>query len=202
MYRDKAKNSGFSLIEVLVAIVILAAAVAPILTSLVLSSRANAKSDELLHTQLAVQSVVEQLMAEGFMDYTIFNPENRNGTLESKNFPGNIVEFSSHEDAQDYHPWDLISKTITIKLGEYDNGIKVFAYPCVASTDESVIASHGVQSVDNLYNVIVTDGEIESVDYKDGKVTITNDTVTVSTKISSSDTRASAADTGEGNTDG
>ncbi len=58
-------NQGFSLIEVLVAIVILAAFVVPTCSALVLSARMNAKTQALMQAQLDVSSAVETLMAEG-----------------------------------------------------------------------------------------------------------------------------------------
>lgn len=58
-------DEGFTLVELLVSIVILAAIVIPTCTSLVLSYRMNAKSKEMLQAQLAVSSAVEKLMAEG-----------------------------------------------------------------------------------------------------------------------------------------
>lgn len=58
-------NEGFTLVELLVSIVILAAVVIPTCTSLVLSYRLNAKTDELTKAQLAVSSTVETLMAKG-----------------------------------------------------------------------------------------------------------------------------------------
>ena len=61
----KKNNGGFSLIEVLVAIVILAAVVIPTCSALVLSHRLNAETDKLMKAQLAVSSAVETLMAEG-----------------------------------------------------------------------------------------------------------------------------------------
>lgn len=61
----KKYNEGFTLVEMLVSIVILAAIVIPTCTSLVLSYRMNAKTDEMLQAQLAVSSTVETLMAEG-----------------------------------------------------------------------------------------------------------------------------------------
>lgn len=61
----KKHNEGFSLIEVMLAIVILAAIVVPTCTSLVLSYRMNAKTEQLMKAQLAVSSTVEQLMSEG-----------------------------------------------------------------------------------------------------------------------------------------
>lgn len=64
----KKHNEGFSLVEVLVAIVILAAFTIPTCASLVLSYRMNAKANEMLKAQLAVSSAVEQLMATGLTE--------------------------------------------------------------------------------------------------------------------------------------
>lgn len=62
----KQKNdAGFSLIEVLVAITLLAAIVVPTCSSLIMSFRMNAKTEKMLQAQLAVSSAVETLMAEG-----------------------------------------------------------------------------------------------------------------------------------------
>lgn len=58
-------NDGFTLVELLVSIVILAAIVLPTCTSLVLSYRLNAKTEKMMQAQLAVSSTVEKLMAEG-----------------------------------------------------------------------------------------------------------------------------------------
>jgi prepilin-type N-terminal cleavage/methylation domain-containing protein len=61
----KKHDEGFSLVELLVSIVILAAIVLPTCTSLVLSYRLNAKSRDMMQAQLAVSSTVETLMAQG-----------------------------------------------------------------------------------------------------------------------------------------
>lgn len=62
----KRKNdAGYSLIEVLVAITILAAVVLPTCSALVLGIQMNEKTDRLMRAQLAVSSAVETLMAEG-----------------------------------------------------------------------------------------------------------------------------------------
>ncbi|MBQ8834986.1 MAG: prepilin-type N-terminal cleavage/methylation domain-containing protein [Oscillospiraceae bacterium] len=58
-------NGGYSLIEVLVAIVLLGIFVAPTCSSLVMGYRMNSKADQLMQAQLAVSSAVETLMAEG-----------------------------------------------------------------------------------------------------------------------------------------
>ena len=62
---ESKHDAGFSLIEVLVASVILAAIVIPTCSSLVLSHKMNAKTEELMQAQLDVSSAVETLMAEG-----------------------------------------------------------------------------------------------------------------------------------------
>ena len=61
-------DGGFSLIEVVLAMVILALIVVPTCTSLVLSFRVNAKSEAMLQAQLVVSSAVEQLMAKKIND--------------------------------------------------------------------------------------------------------------------------------------
>jgi prepilin-type N-terminal cleavage/methylation domain-containing protein len=62
------QDGGFSLIEVVLAMVILALIVVPTCSSLVLSYRVNAKADAMLQAQLAVSSAVEQLMAKKIND--------------------------------------------------------------------------------------------------------------------------------------
>lgn len=61
----KKHNEGFSLVEVLVAMAILAMIVIPTCSGIVMAFRMNAKSEELMQAQLAVSSAVETLMAEG-----------------------------------------------------------------------------------------------------------------------------------------
>ncbi len=58
-------DQGFSLVEILVAIVILAAFVVPTCSALVLTAKMNEKTDDMMKAQLAVSSAVETLMAEG-----------------------------------------------------------------------------------------------------------------------------------------
>lgn len=59
------RNEGFTLLETLIAIVVLGLVVVPTCSSMLVSFRMNAKTDQLLHDQLAVSSAVETLMAEG-----------------------------------------------------------------------------------------------------------------------------------------
>ena len=61
----KKYNEGFSLVESLVAIAVLALIVIPCCSGIVMAFRMNAKADQLMQAQLAVSSAVETLMAEG-----------------------------------------------------------------------------------------------------------------------------------------
>lgn len=67
----KKHNAGYSLIETLVAIVVLGLIVVPTCTGMVMSFRINAKTEELMQAQLAVSSAVETLMAEGINNTSI-----------------------------------------------------------------------------------------------------------------------------------
>ena len=69
-------DEGFSLIEILVAIVILAAFVVPICSSLVMTNEMNNRTDALMQAQLDVSSAVEMLMAEGIPNNTPKTEEN------------------------------------------------------------------------------------------------------------------------------
>ena len=58
-------NGGFSLVEILVAMAILASVVIPVCSSMVLAVRVNARAEEMLEARLAVSSAVEEMMAQG-----------------------------------------------------------------------------------------------------------------------------------------
>lgn len=63
----KKHNEGFSLVEIMISIVVLAAMVVPTCTALVLAVKMNDDAQLLMQEQLTVSSVVEQLMAEGIV---------------------------------------------------------------------------------------------------------------------------------------
>lgn len=61
----KKHDEGFSLVEVLVAIVLLAAFVVPTCSALTMAARMNGRTEELMQAQLDVSSAVEMLLARG-----------------------------------------------------------------------------------------------------------------------------------------
>lgn len=63
------KNGGYTLIETMIAIVILAIIVVPTGSSIVLSYKINAKTEQLLDAQLKLTSAVEYLKFHGYEDY-------------------------------------------------------------------------------------------------------------------------------------
>jgi len=110
-------NQGFSLIEVLVAIVILAAFVVPTCSALVLSARMNAKTQALMQAQLDVSSAVETLMAEGI-------PSNTPNTLAGDDygkvgtkdrFP-NVIISVTQENEKPWYSVEVISNDGLIKI--------------------------------------------------------------------------------------
>ena len=97
----KAKhNGGFSLIEVLIAMVILAMIVVPTCTALVMSTKINAKTEALTQAQLAVSSAVETLMSKG-IDPSLFN-NGETKIVDETSFPGLTVTVES-VDGQAYY---------------------------------------------------------------------------------------------------
>ena len=88
----KQSNGGFSLVEVLVAIMVLSAIVIPVCSSILLSVRVNTKANDILQNRVAVSSAVETLMAQG-----ITHPSDRYDIVivdgsEQDLFPGVTVE--------------------------------------------------------------------------------------------------------------
>ena len=73
------RNEGFTLLETLIAIVVLGLVVVPTCSSMLVSFRMNAKTDQLLQDQLAVSSAVETLLSRGIMkesdDYGWYDDE-------------------------------------------------------------------------------------------------------------------------------
>lgn len=100
-------NAGYSLVETVVAIAILAIIVTPISTGMVLAFKMNAKTEQLMQAELAVSSAVETLMAEGItaksLEYDKLSGTDRFSDVtvitskENENDPYYIVEVA-HEN--------------------------------------------------------------------------------------------------------
>ena len=60
---EQLNNEGFSLVELLIAIVILSIIVVPLLHSFVTSARTNAKSRNTMHATAIAEDVMEQFEA-------------------------------------------------------------------------------------------------------------------------------------------
>ncbi|MEG2093905.1 MAG: type II secretion system protein [Lachnospiraceae bacterium] len=65
----KHKNAGFSLVEILVSVVILAIIVGPLLHSFVTAARVNSKARSSMQASAAAQNIMEQLKSEDITDF-------------------------------------------------------------------------------------------------------------------------------------
>lgn len=108
----KQNNLGFSLIETLVAMAILAAFSVSICTCMLLSLRMNGKTESLMQEQMAVSSAVEALMATGV-----------NGNEYS--FDGVTVTVAAAADGKPYYDVTVKSAggnvTVTTQIREAAN---------------------------------------------------------------------------------
>lgn len=91
----KRKNeAGFSMIEILAAMALLAVIIIPVCTSLVLSLRINAKADAVMQARFAVSSAVEELMAKGYSD------ENADAVTDKYDVNITVTETVSEPDGE------------------------------------------------------------------------------------------------------
>lgn len=117
------RNGGFSLVEVLVAIVLLGATIVPISTALVTSIKINDKTESMLQAQLDVSSAVEHLMASGItgasVEYDIVDgadmfPEVKISTAQVAEEDGAIAPYYSVTVTSND---DLVTVTTFIRKG-------------------------------------------------------------------------------------
>lgn len=123
----KKHNEGFSLVETLVAIVLLSIMVIPTCSGMVMAYRMNAKTDEMMHAQLAVSSAVETLMAEGItgesnFEYDIVKKTENGETVTTDRFPDVKVQTTKSEDGLTYTVTvvdndGMVEVTTTIRKG-------------------------------------------------------------------------------------
>ena len=124
----KAKhNGGFSLIEVLIAMVILAMIVVPTCTALVMSTKINAKTEALTQAQLAVSSAVETLMSKG-IDSDKLGDE-KNNFVYGESFPGLTVTVAPVYEQDDASETQLPYYEVTVTYSaEGDELAKVVTF--------------------------------------------------------------------------
>lgn len=103
-------NEGFTLVEVLVAIVILGIFVVPTCSSLVLSLQMNNKADQMLKAQLAVSSALEEMKAEG-IDKTQVTLA-ADGTGSYGNFDNVKAVVTKEETGNPYYKVTVTSDTV------------------------------------------------------------------------------------------
>ena len=120
-------EAGFSLIEVLVAISILAVVVLPICSALVLSVRMNERTDVLMHDQLAVSSAVETLMAEGIPTGTPATAADGDygKNAAADRFPDVVIQVSPVKDLLDNTLYYNVSITSNDKLVAVTTSVQV-----------------------------------------------------------------------------
>ena len=116
---QKKYDEGFSLIEILVAIVILAAFVVPICSALLMTNEMNNRTDALMQAQLDVSSAVEMLMAEGIPVGTDDTDDYRASVL----FPN--VKIAVEQDGS--NPWFCVTVTSTDELVKVETTVRAVA---------------------------------------------------------------------------
>lgn len=109
----KKHDEGFSLVEVLVAIVLLAAFVVPTCSALTMAARMNGRTEELMQAQLDVSSAVETLMAEGissaYLALAVQNGDSPYEIIDKVKYSGTIVKITAivktNGENQTTEPW-------------------------------------------------------------------------------------------------
>ena len=99
-------NAGYSLVEVVVAIAILALIIVPVSTGMVTAFKMNAKAEQLMQAELAVSSAVESLMAKGIDGKPIAAEE----------YPGVTIKTDLSDDGLYY---EVTVKSDTVEVTTY-----------------------------------------------------------------------------------
>lgn len=104
-------NAGYSLVETVVAIAILAIIVTPISTGMVLAFKMNAKTEQLMQAELAVSSAVETLMAEGITGAKDIYDVNADGT---DRFLDVTVKTSKENENDPYYKVEVTHEKLSV----------------------------------------------------------------------------------------
>ena len=103
-------NAGYSLVEVVVAIAILALIIVPVSTGMVTAFKMNAKAEQLMQAELAVSSAEESLMAKGIKGKPIADNE----------YPGVTVTITNPtEDDEEITYYEVTVKSDTVEVTTY-----------------------------------------------------------------------------------
>lgn len=121
----QTQNAGFSLIEVLIAIVVLGILVVPFSTGLQMAIQINARADDMLQAQLDVSSAVETLMANG-IDPIMADPDHEKyaETLNAykDSFPNVTLSIQAEGEGDAFEGWFHV----TVASADKDlSGVKV-----------------------------------------------------------------------------
>lgn len=115
MKTKQRARAGFSLIEVLAAIVVLGLVVAAVSSSLASSIQFNARAERRMLAELAVSNAVERMRAEGYDDTVDYPGDER--------FQNVVITVDSEENIGTEEAPNLIGYTVTVKSSaeEWEN---------------------------------------------------------------------------------
>ena len=162
----KKHDEGFSLVEVLVAIVLLAAFVVPTCSALTMAARMNGRTEELMQAQLDVSSAVETLMAKGIPE-EVFKDENNQEwkrakglTTDNPKYNPETGELVPNPDPQKEYVYDVEFEEL-VKSNEYpglqrsidDECFSVEVFWIVSKSEESPYYNVTAISRDGLVKV-------------------------------------------------
>lgn len=121
-FQKGKNNGGFSLIEVLAAITVMAIVIGPICAGLVVSARLNARCETLLQDQLAVKSAVETLMADGIQAKY---DEKKGLKIVNGSFDGLKVTFSPYNLTEDPNYSEKLPYAYDVTVSSADERVVV-----------------------------------------------------------------------------
>ena len=153
--RHKSSNAGFSLVELLIAVTILAIIVIPLLHMFVTSTRINVKSRQMLRATTVAQDIMEGLKAytleevrtqfappEGVSPGTYYYPSNGFYVLNTNLIQGGVREITElGPDVTGEEVYYFGIENLKIQGGEYDALIKL---------DASTYGANSVEGAGNL----------------------------------------------------
>lgn len=153
--RQKGPNAGFSLVELLIAVTILAIIVIPLLHMFVTSTRINVKSRQMLRATTVAQDIMEGLKAynleevraqfappEGASPSTYYYPSNGFYVLNTNLIQGGVREITElGPDATGEEIYYFGIENLKMQGGEYDALIKL---------DASTYGADSVEGAGNL----------------------------------------------------